>query len=470
MSSPSEKTVSRLAPAWMKLRQPLRPPVCPSRRERPERSPDRGRWETLQTASTSLRSAFAGALPLRIFRHQRRHPLQPQTIQEIAEAFPGIPGLGELREQRGQRFRHVIFRNTVEQLPVQPRSFEIAADIEREVSRHAADQPDIAGIGPGAAVGAAGDADAQAFLRQTVARHDLGDAVDHRRADTLRLRQRQTAGRQGGAGHRPAVDRQQILGELDAVAAQRRLDRLAVAVLDIRQDQVLGRHQDQRRLEAADDLAQTRPQRDGIGILDAPAGDRQAQIPAAVALGMPAQMIDHLERRHRAGIFQGMAQLPLHLPLEPVEAALVDRVFQAGVPAVGPVAVVALDGHHGLDRRDQVVRLDEGDEARQPGICLRLVVRHAKTAADREIVAGKPVAARTAPRCPDRWSAHRPSYPPACQTYLEFARQICGTVERFGFRPRRFPASPRPARSHGRRGYAAEDGPICASRPPPAAR
>src|SRR3712207_8917877 len=61
-----------------------------------------------------------------------------------------------------------------------------------------------------------------------------------------------------------------------------------------------------------------------------------------------------------------------------VEALVVDRVLEARVGAVDPIAVVALDGDHRVDRLDQVLGVDEADDVGQARIGLRCLVSAAE--------------------------------------------------------------------------------------------
>src|SRR5262249_32706786 len=156
-------------------------------------------------------------------------------------------------------------------------------------TRYPADYPDIAAVGPGAAVGAAGDTDAEPLLLQAPALEARGDGIDDLALHALGLGQRQSAARQRRTGQRPTLDRQQLLGEPHVVRAQSRRDRIAIGRVDLAEDDVLAWHQDRVAMEARHDLAQCGAQAGALVVDDAAAGHRKAKIDFAVALLVPAE-------------------------------------------------------------------------------------------------------------------------------------------------------------------------------------
>src|SRR5712692_3010254 len=117
------------------------------------------------------------------------------AVTEVTEPFARLASAGELREERIERVGDAAFGELLDEVDAEPRAFEVTPDIESEETRHAADEADIAGIGPCATVGAAGDADAEPLGQQAMTRQALLDRIDERRLDALRLGQRQPAGR-----------------------------------------------------------------------------------------------------------------------------------------------------------------------------------------------------------------------------------------------------------------------------------
>ena len=97
---------------------------------------------------------------------------------------------------------------------------------------------------------------------------------------------------------------------------------------------------------------------------------------------MPAEVLGDLESRKRAGELQRGAVVLLDLGADPIEAAIVDDIFQAGPLAIGAVAVVALGADDGFDDGKQFGRVDAAEGGGDSRVGLRLVVGHAHAAAD----------------------------------------------------------------------------------------
>ena len=152
----------------------------------------------------------------------------PIRWQKSPNPSPPAARAANQREQRVERVGDAGDVEPVGERLVEPGAREIAADIERVKARHPADDADIAAIGPGAAVRAAGDADAEPLAFEPPAPQPRRDRADDVVAHPLRLGQRQPAARQRRARQSPALDRQQVLGEAHAVRAQHGLDRVAV--------------------------------------------------------------------------------------------------------------------------------------------------------------------------------------------------------------------------------------------------
>src|SRR5271166_2183229 len=117
------------------------------------------------------------------------------AVTEIAEALARAARAGEQREQRVECLGEAGNVEPLGDRLVEPSALEIAADIERVVPRHPADNADVAAVGPGAAVRAAGDADAEPLAFQTPALKPRRNCADDVLAHPLGLGQRQAAAR-----------------------------------------------------------------------------------------------------------------------------------------------------------------------------------------------------------------------------------------------------------------------------------
>src|SRR5207244_9281332 len=109
------------------------------------------------------------------------------AVAEIAEPLAGQPRRRPPREERVERLGEALDVEALGNRGVEASALEIAADIERIEPRHAADDADVAAIGPGAAVGAAGDANAEPLPRHPPALETHRDPADDVALHTLRL-------------------------------------------------------------------------------------------------------------------------------------------------------------------------------------------------------------------------------------------------------------------------------------------
>jgi hypothetical protein len=183
-----------------------------------------------------------------------------------------------------------------------------------------------------------------------------------------------------------------------------------------------------------DDVAQCCAQPRACIVDDAAAGDRQPEIKLAVALLVPAEMVGHRKIGHRPAWFERLSQIFRQALARPLLAALGDDVFEPRVPPVAAVTPIAMQAHHGCRRIEQMAGLDKGDLRREPGIGLRLVVGHAVTAAEQEVVPRETLFARAALEQRDNREIVGQDIDRVVlgdrETEFEFARQIALAVER----------------------------------------
>src|ERR1700737_4934316 len=213
----------------------------------PTLSPQAGRRSRPEIPSSLRRSLVT--LSQRLL--QRR---LPGAMAEIAKPLV-VEASGRIeREERVQHFGDLAERHLVDERGVEPGAGKIAADEQAEIPGHAADDADVAGIGPSTAVRASGDADAEALALEAVIAQPGLDRGDDVVAHPLGLGQRQSTGRQCRAGERPAFRGGQILGQAHAMLAQQVFNRVAILRPDLAHDDVLARHQDRVATEALDDL------------------------------------------------------------------------------------------------------------------------------------------------------------------------------------------------------------------------
>ncbi len=151
--------------------------------------------------------------------------------------------------------------------------------------------------------------------------------------------------------------------------------------------QVLVRRQAEIAAVHLGDLAQARQPRSLGRIGDATGFDAQRQVPATVVPFGPAEAVAGRLELERPRRLEREALPARDLGDEPLEAAVLDRVLEAGALAHGAVAEVALRGEHGLGHREQLLGLEEADDVREARVRLGVAVRGAHAAADGEVEA-----------------------------------------------------------------------------------
>src|SRR5262249_11094772 len=118
----------------------------------------------------------------------------------IAEALIGAAIRFETREQWLEQRHDLARRHEVLQEEVEPCAEHIAADEYRVLVTGAADDTDVALVGPDAAVRAAGDADADCLALQAEARQLGFELIDDAGQDAFGFRDGQAAGWDRRAG------------------------------------------------------------------------------------------------------------------------------------------------------------------------------------------------------------------------------------------------------------------------------
>src|SRR5271156_1572213 len=119
-----------------------------------------------------IRSVARFAARLRQNLAQRRDTV---PVTEIAETFFDLALFCVDSKERFEDVRDLAEADSLGDDLIEPGPLEIAADIDRIEAGNPADNPDIAAIGPRAAIGAAGDTDRNPFLLHAPARHPLDD-------------------------------------------------------------------------------------------------------------------------------------------------------------------------------------------------------------------------------------------------------------------------------------------------------
>src|SRR5690606_22892188 len=122
---------------------------------------------------------------------------------------------------------------------------------------------------------------------------------------------------------------------------------------------------------------------------DAPARQRQGEMPLAVLALDPAEAIAVVFEPERPRGLEPKACALFHLRDHVLEAQVVDGVLEARVLALDPVAVVALYADRGAGDVEYALGRDEADHAGQARVGLRVAVAGAHAAADGDVEAGQ---------------------------------------------------------------------------------
>src|SRR5262249_40606691 len=138
------------------------------------------------------------------------------------------------------------------------------------------------------AIWATGHPNTERLTCQAEVRHRSFEFIDQAGQSTLRLRDRQAAGRDRRAGHAPLLHQRQVLRPLDTVFVEQAVDRGTVRGVDVAEQQVLLGSDADDWTKPLDDLADPRAKSEAPIVLDASVFDAQAQEPLAVALRLPA--------------------------------------------------------------------------------------------------------------------------------------------------------------------------------------
>ena len=118
------------------------------------------------------------------------------SVAEVAERFVGLPLAFVIGQQGQQLIDNVFQRYHVFVDEVQPVAPHAATDQDGVFADRFADQTDIGGVRPGAAVGAAGHADRELVAIQTQPGQLGFQPLDHARQYAFGLGDRQAAGGQ----------------------------------------------------------------------------------------------------------------------------------------------------------------------------------------------------------------------------------------------------------------------------------
>ena len=194
----------------------------------------------------------------------------------------------------------------------------------------------------------------------------------------------------GGQGHaREGVQAQAgaFVFLVEAVLGEDRLDARLHLGRDAADAEVLGRREAEVAGVDFGDFAKGGFHRPALAVHNASAEDMEAVEPISIGAFVPTEGILDGGEMNRTRRREGDARAFLDLAFEPLDAAILDRVFQAGVLAVCAVAEVALRGENGLADFVHQIGRDEAERVGQAREGLGVSMAHAEPAANGDIVA-----------------------------------------------------------------------------------
>jgi len=158
------------------------------------------------------------------------------------------------------------------------------------------------------------------------------------------------------------------------VAHDETVDELSLRGLYVGNHQVLVGRETEVAAMHARDLAQPGALCARRRVGDAPGFDAQGQVPAAVVAFDPAEPVARRLELERPRGFERKTLAPRDLADKPVEAAVVDRVLEARMLAVGAVAEVPLRRDDRFGDDEQLLRPQESHDIGEPRVRRRLAV------------------------------------------------------------------------------------------------
>ena len=153
------------------------------------------------------------------------------------------------------------------------------------------DQGDLAKIGARTSVRAAGDTEVDGLIAQPVALEQHLQPIEKLRHVAFALRHRQATGRQCHAGNRVPADAAVAPVVIEAMALDQRIDRCAICLSDVGDDEILVAGHAELALVHAGDLAHAGLARMTGQVRQPPGGYLQGEVMPAVLALDPAEAI-----------------------------------------------------------------------------------------------------------------------------------------------------------------------------------
>src|SRR6266850_5910956 len=260
------------------------------------------------------------------------------AINPVAEAFLG-PAIGaEPLEKRLEQSGDLGDRNVGSEHAVESGAVEVAAEHDVIFAERRADKANVAQVWTRAAVRTATHAEADALIGETNLVEDRCELPDQSGQRALGFGDCKPAGGNRGAGHGVTDRLRDGFHRGDAVLGHQLLDARTVGGIDAGEDHVLLRGEPDLRAQLVDDLAQPGAGTDAVDVGDAAVLDVDADVEAAIALLVPAEVVVDRLPGEQLWRLELEGQAALHLVAEPAEPTVGDRVLEARVAPVGAVS------------------------------------------------------------------------------------------------------------------------------------
>jgi len=312
---------------------------------------------------------------------------EDDAVAEVAEALAGLALEGIAFDDGSEHFDGAVNRGAWREEAVEPGTVVAGAEVEGVFVWSFADEADLAEVGAGAAIRATRDADADGIVTEAVLVEDGFEFFQSLGQNALTLSKSEAAGGQRHARKGVQTQAGAIVFLVEAVFGEDRLDAGLHLGRDSTDAEVLRRGEAEVAGVDLGDFAKGGFHRPTFFIDDAAAEDVEAVEPSAVGAFVPAKGILDRGEMNGPGGRERDAGAFLNLPFEPLDAAVLDGVFEPGVFAVCAVTEIALGGEDSFaDFIDKVGR-DETQGVSKARKGLGVSMAHAKAAADGDIVA-----------------------------------------------------------------------------------
>ena len=265
---------------------------------------------------------------------------------------------------------------------------DAAADEHGVFVGGAADEAEVGVVGATAAIGATGHADEDRVIFEAEFAEDGIEVVEHAGQGAFGLTEAEAAGWQGDAGVSDAASGGHAIGVGDAVFGEDGVDSGFLRGVDVGDDEVGIRGDDEWQAEVTGDFVKgAEVLRALVAIGDPAHADVHGAEEAAIALLEPTEIVFHgCEVQWLGGEGFDSRQAADDFGAESVDSHAFHRIFHAGIFAFGAVAMVTLGGHDRLGGIDHVGAPHIQERLRQKRPGAELAMAHAKAAAHRQRV------------------------------------------------------------------------------------